>query len=181
MLRWQKMLNLSRNVVAMEKAISLLKEAERCLDECRLCLLRDVIVSEGQAAEHNRSIVCAKDAVSSLKEQLVKAQEEVAGTLEQAQRQFVLNRDFTAVATGYTAVTVERPEPDLSSLAFVADRSGSAAGEQARAALCAQVDRDASAAANQLDGDEDTVKGVSEDGFSYDGTVVLGGLRHEGE
>ena len=67
--------------MAMEKAISLLKEAERCLDECRLCLLRDVIVSEGQAAEHNRSIVCAKDAVSSLKEQLGKAQEEVAGTL----------------------------------------------------------------------------------------------------
>ena len=53
-------LNLSRNVVAMEKALRHLEEAERSLDECSSSLVRDVIVSEAQAAEHNRSIVDAK-------------------------------------------------------------------------------------------------------------------------
>ena len=121
------LLNLSRNVVAMEKAIRLLEEAERYIDDCSSCLLRDVIVSEAQAADHNRSIVRAKDAVCALREQLAKSLEEVSGNLQQAQIQFVLKRDFTAVARGYTAVTMERPEPDLSALAFVAEGSGSAA------------------------------------------------------
>ena len=52
-------LNLSRNAVAMERALGFLADAERALDDCSSCLARDVIVSEAQATEHNRSIVCA--------------------------------------------------------------------------------------------------------------------------
>ena len=50
-------LNLSRNAVAMERALGFLADAERALEDCSSCLARDVIVSEAQAAEHNRSIV----------------------------------------------------------------------------------------------------------------------------
>ena len=60
--------NLSRNAVAMERALGFLADAERALDDCSSCLARDVIVSEAQATEHNRSIVCAKDALLALKE-----------------------------------------------------------------------------------------------------------------
>ena len=52
-------LNLSRNAVAMERALGYLADAERALENCSSCLARDVIVSEAQAAEHNRSIVNA--------------------------------------------------------------------------------------------------------------------------
>ena len=51
--------NLSRNAVAMERAFGFLADAERALEGCSSCLARDVIVSEAQAAEHNRSIVSA--------------------------------------------------------------------------------------------------------------------------
>ena len=50
-------LNLSRNAVAMERALGFLADAERALDDCSSCLARDVIVSEAQATEHNRSTV----------------------------------------------------------------------------------------------------------------------------
>ena len=55
-------LNLSRNAVAMERALSL-AEAERSIDDCASCLARDVIVSDAPAADHNRSIVCARNAL----------------------------------------------------------------------------------------------------------------------
>ena len=56
-------LNLSRTAVAMERALGFLADAERALEDCSSCLARDVIVSEAQAAEHNRSIVSARDAL----------------------------------------------------------------------------------------------------------------------
>ena len=56
-------LNLSRNAVAMERALGHLADAERALEDCSSCLVRDVIVSEAQAAEHNRSILSARDAL----------------------------------------------------------------------------------------------------------------------
>ena len=52
-------LNLSRNAVAMERALGFLADPERALEDCSSCLASDVIVSEAQAAEHNRSIVNA--------------------------------------------------------------------------------------------------------------------------
>ena len=45
-------LNLSRNAVGMERALGSLADAERSLEDCSSCLVRDVIVSEAQAAEH---------------------------------------------------------------------------------------------------------------------------------
>ena len=63
-------LNLSRNAVAMERALGLLADAERALEDCSSCLVCDVIVSEAQAAEHNRSIVSARDALSALRGQI---------------------------------------------------------------------------------------------------------------
>ena len=56
-------LNLSRNAVARERALGFLADAERALEDCFPCLARDVIVSETQAAEHNRSIVKAGNAL----------------------------------------------------------------------------------------------------------------------
>ena len=75
-------LNLSRNVVAMEKALRHLAEAERSLEECSSCLVRDVIVSEAQAADHNRSIVDAKNAFFALREQLTKSHQDVSDTFK---------------------------------------------------------------------------------------------------
>ena len=46
-------LNLSRNLAAMGRALTLLADAEQSVDDCSYCLLRDVIVSEAQAVEHN--------------------------------------------------------------------------------------------------------------------------------
>ena len=70
-------LNLRRNLAAMGRALSLLADAEQSLDDCSYCLLRDVIVSEAQAVEHNRSIVDAKAAIGVLRKNLQKFQEEV--------------------------------------------------------------------------------------------------------
>ena len=76
--------NLSWNVVVMEKAWRHLADSERSLEECSSCLARDVIVSEAQA-EHNGSIVDAKNALSALREQLTQSHEEVSGHLQEAQ------------------------------------------------------------------------------------------------
>ena len=56
--------------MAMDRALSLLGDAERALDECASCLVRDVIVSDAQALDHNRSIVAAKAAIGVLKDGL---------------------------------------------------------------------------------------------------------------
>lgn len=142
-------LTLSRNAVAMERAIGMLTEAARHIDDCMSCLLRDVIVSEAHAAEHNRSVVNAKEAIVSLKTSLVAAHEEVSNSLRQAQLQFVLNRSSASATTGYGSESDVRPELDLSTLMVVA-----------------QLDRE-------------TLKEKSDDGLSYDGTVVRGGLRQD--
>ena len=63
-------LNLSRNAVAMERALSFLADAERSHDDCYSCWARDVIVSEAQTAEHNRSIVNARNALHALRGQI---------------------------------------------------------------------------------------------------------------
>ena len=46
-------LNLSRNAVAMERAMRLLTDAERSLEACSQCLLSEVVVLEAQASVHN--------------------------------------------------------------------------------------------------------------------------------
>ena len=43
--------------------------AERALEDCSFCLVRDVIVSEAQAAEHNR-FIDAKNALLALRGQI---------------------------------------------------------------------------------------------------------------
>ena len=82
-------LNLSRNAVAMERALGFLADAERALDDCSSCLARDVIVSEAQATEHNRSIVSAKDALFALRRQIRGEHEEVCRHLHEAQLRFL--------------------------------------------------------------------------------------------
>ena len=47
----------------MERALGFLADAERALEDCSSCLANDVIVSEAQAAEHNRSVVNARNAL----------------------------------------------------------------------------------------------------------------------
>ena len=42
-------LNLSRNAVAMERALGFLADAEGSIEDCSSCLARDVLVSEAQA------------------------------------------------------------------------------------------------------------------------------------
>ena len=94
-------LNLSRNAVAMERALGFLADAERALEDCSSCLARDVIVSEAQAAEHNRSIVSARDALSALRGQIRDEHEEVCRHLQDAQLQFLQSKPLITLATGY--------------------------------------------------------------------------------
>ena len=131
--------------------MGLLLEAERHIDECASCLLRDVIVSEAQAAEHNRSIVSAKEAITALKDNLARSREEVTRSLLQAQIQFVMHRNLNSATTGYSTADSVRPERGLSSLMVQAEE------------------------------DTETTKGLSEDKMSYDGTVVYGGVRRDSE
>ena len=121
-------LNLSRNVVAMEKALSHLAEAERSLEDCSTCLVRDVIVSEAQAAEHNRSIVDAKTALSALRGQIKQDHEEVCRHLQEAQLPFLQTKPLISLATGYTGCVdiSERQELDLSTLVYRTDGSNDA-------------------------------------------------------
>ena len=95
-------LKLSRNAVAMERALGFLADAERALEDCSSCLVRNVIVSEAQAAEHNRSIVSARDALSALRGQIRSEHEEVCRHLQDAQLQFLQSKPLITLATGYT-------------------------------------------------------------------------------
>ena len=103
----------------MERALGLLADAEQALEDCSSCLVRDVIVSEAQAAEHNRSIVSARDALSALRRQIRREHEEVCRHLQDAQLRFLQSKPLINLATGYTGCenTPER-ELDLSSLVF---------------------------------------------------------------
>ena len=98
-------------------ALRHLAEAERYLEECSSCLVRDVIVSKAQAAEHNRSIVDAKNALSTLREGLTRSHEEISGHFQEAQLRFLQTRPLISLATGYIGVS-ERQELDLSTLEY---------------------------------------------------------------
>ena len=112
-------LNLRRNAVAMEKAFGFLADAERALEDCSSCFMREVIVFEAQAAEHNRSIVCARDALFALRRQIKSEHEEVCRHLQDAQLRFLQSKPLINLATGYTGCdnTPER-ELDLSTLVY---------------------------------------------------------------
>ena len=112
-------LNLSRNAVAMERALSFLADAERALDDCSSCLARDVIVSEAQAAEHNRSIVNARNALRALRGQIRSEHGEVCRHLRDAQMAFLQSKPLISLATGYTGCdTTPERELDLSALVY---------------------------------------------------------------
>ena len=71
--------------MAMERAFGFHADAERALEDCSSCLARDIIVSEAQAAEHNRSIVNARDALHASRGQIRSEHEEVCSHLRDAQ------------------------------------------------------------------------------------------------
>ena len=205
-------LNLSRNAVAMERALSYLADAESSIDDCASCLARDVIVSEAQAAEHNRSIVCAKNALRALRGQLQTEHGEVCRHLKNAQMAFLQTKPLISLATGYTgSVSNEEREIDLSGFAYAtgevdsahiddeADSSAELHQQNSHASSSVvrqmdtqidegnfEVDRRSVEAFSTLDSavreDEcETVKGLSDDGHSYAGTVVRGVLRGESD
>ena len=104
--------------MAMERALGFLADAERALEDCSSCLARDVIVSEAQAAEHNRSIVCARDALFASRGQIRSEHEEVCRHLQEAQLRFLQSKPLINLATGYTGCDTS-PERDLDLSAFV--------------------------------------------------------------
>ena len=186
--------------------------AERSIDDCASCLARDVIVSEAQAAEHNRSIVCARNALLALRGQLQSEHGEVCRHLRDAQMVFLQSKPLISLATGYTESesNAER-EVDLSGFAYVTDErqnarindeteDGAAEIQQPSVASSSAVqqmavqpnegindeDRRSVEVFSSLDSavhdDEcETVKGLSDDGHSYAGTVVRGVLRGDSE
>ena len=107
-----------------------LADAERALEGCSSCLVRDVIVSEAQASEHNRSIVSARDALLALRVsardallalrgQIRREHEEVCRHLQDAQLGFLESKPLITLATGYTCCeTTPERELDLSTLVF---------------------------------------------------------------
>ena len=205
-------LNLSRNAVAMERALSYLADAESSIDDCASCLARDVIVSEAQAADHNRSIVCARNALRALRGQLQTEHGEVCRHLRDAQMVFLQSKPLISLATGYTgSVSNEERDLDLSGFAYApAESDGAPIGDEVDGVAAGrllpshasssvvqqmdaqinegnfEVDRRSDEAFSSLDSavrdDEcETVKGLSEDGHSYAGTVVRGVLRGQSE
>ena len=198
--------------MAMERALGFLADAERALEDCSSCLARDVIVSEAQAAEHNRSIVNARNALHALRGQIQSEHGEVCRHLRDAQMAFLQSKPLISLATGYTdgESNVER-ELDLSAFVYEPNESEVAQSEDADGLELAQtqlpfassssrsqqmvVQTDAgfvgdargsmevvSSLDSALHDDEcETVKGFSDDGHSYAGTVVRGVLRGDSE
>ena len=205
-------LNLSRNAVAMERALGFLADAERSIDDCSSCLARDVIVSEAQAAEHNRSIVNARNALHALRGQIQSEHGEVCRHLRDAQLAFLKSKPLISLATGYT-VHESNEDRVLDLSAFVYEPSGSQIARsveaeglelapsqmpfatsssssqqmvvQANAGIFEDNRRSVeliSSVDSALQDDEcETVKGLSDDGHSYAGTVVRGVLRGDSE
>ena len=206
-------LNLSRNAVAMERALGFLADAERSIDDCSSCLARDVIVSEAQAAEHNRSIVNARNALHALRGQIQSEHGEVCRHLRDAQMAFLQSKPLISLATGYTdgESNVER-ELDLSAFIYAPNESDVAQSEDFDGLELAQETQlpftSSSARSQQMvvqtnagsfedvhgslevyssldsaphDDECETVKGFSDDGHSYAGTVVRGVLRGDSE
>ena len=206
-------LNLSRNAVAMERALGFLADAERALEDCSACLARDVIVSEAQATEHNRSIVNARNALHALRGQIRSEHGEVCRQLRDAQMAFLQSKPLISLATGYTGCdsNMER-ELDLSALIYEPNESEVAQSEDVGVPafpqgtqmslasssrsqqMVVQSDagtvEDAHGSVRQVnssldsalhDDDSETVKGFSDDGHSYAGTLVRGVLRGDSE
>ena len=65
-------------------------------------VVRDVILSEAQAAGHNRSIVSARDALFALWRQISSEHEEVCRHLHDAQVRFLQSKPVINLATGHT-------------------------------------------------------------------------------
>ena len=200
--------------MAMERALSLLADAERALEDCSSCLAREVIVSEAQAAEHNRSIVNARNALHALRGQIQREHGEVCSHLRDAQMAFLQSKPLISLATGYTdgESNVER-ELDLSAFVYESNESEVAQSENVDGLdiaqeiqqpfassssrsqqMVVQTDagsfEDARGCTQEVnssldsalhDDDSETVKGFSDDGHSYAGTVVRGVLRGDSE
>ena len=194
--------------MAMERALGFLADAERALEDCSSCLARDVIVSEAQAAEHNRSIVNARNALHALRGQIQSEHGEICRHLRDAQMAFLQSKPLISLATGYTdgESNVER-ELDLSAFVYEPNESEVAQSEDADGLELAQTQlpfTSSSSRSQQMvvqtnagffedargsievnssldsalhDDECETVKGFSDDGHSYAGTVVRGVLR----
>ena len=205
-------LNLSRNAVAMERALGYLADAEQALEDCSSCLARDVIVSEAQAIEHNRSIVGARNALHALRGQIRSEHGEICGHLRDAQMAFLQSKPLISLATGHTdgESNAER-ELDLSAFVYESNESQVAQSENVDGLDYAQEtqqpfassssrsqqmvvqldaesleeDRESAQEGNSVlesalhDDDSETVKGFSDDGHSYAGTVVRGVLKRQ--
>ena len=198
--------------MAMERALGFLADAERALEDCSSCLAREVIVSEAQAAEHNRSIVNARNALHAFRGQIQSEHGEVCRHLRDAQMAFLQSKPVISLATGYTdgESNVEREldlsafvyEPNESEVAQSADADGHelaqtqlpfASSSFRSQQMVVQTDagfvgdaRGSMEVVSSLDSalhdDEcETVKGFSDDGHSYAGTVVRGVLRGDSE
>ena len=198
--------------MAMERALSFLADAERSIDDCASCLARDVIVSEAQAAEHNRSIVNARNALHALRGQIQSEHGEVCRHLRDAQMVFLQSKPLISLATGYTeSESNAQRELDLSGFAYEPDESlnaricdeteGGAAEIQQPCVASSSAVRQMAVQLNEGIYDDDrrslevfssqdsavhddeceTVKGLSDDGHSYAGTVVRGVLRGDSE
>ena len=200
--------------MAMERALGYLADAERALEDCSSCLARDVIVSEAQAAEHNRSIVDARNALHALRGQIQSEHGEICRHLRDAQMAFLQSKPLINLATGYTdgESSVGR-ELDLSAFVYESTASevaqsenvdgldfaqealqpfasSSSGSQQMVVRLDAESLEDARGSAQEVnsvldsalhDDDSETVKGFSDDGHSYAGTVVRGVLRGDSE
>ena len=92
----------------------------------------DVIVSEAQAAEHNRSIVNARNALHALRGQIRSEHEEVCRHVRDAQMAFLQSKPRISLATGYTGcdTNIERAL-DLSALIYEPNESEGAHSEGA--------------------------------------------------
>ena len=199
--------------MAMERALGFLADAERALEDCSSCLAREVIVSEAQAAEHNRSIVNARNALHALRGQIQGEHGEICRHLRDAQMAFLQSKPLISLATGYTdgESNVEREldlsafiyEPNESEVAQSEDLDGLELAQEAQLPFTSSSSRsqqmvvqtnagsfeDArgsmevnSSLDSALHDDEcETVKGFSDDGHSYAGTVVRGVLRGDSE
>ena len=197
----------------MERALGFLADAERALDDCSSCLARDVIVSEAQATEHNRSIVGARSALHALRGQIQSEHEDICKHLREAQLHFLQNKPLISLATGYTGCDTHRDrEIDLSALVYdpvatvtpsdedvvlelskgtALPRGSSSSGTQQMVvqpgAGSAEDSHDSRRVVNSSLAlalhahDDETIKGLSDDGFSYAGTVVRGVLREDSE
>lgn len=96
-------------------------------------------------SEAETRIVSAKEGITAPKDNLARSHEEVILSFPQAHIQFLLNRNDTSATTDHGSACSARPELDLSLLRVQADE------------------------------DKDTVKAVSDDSLSCDGTIVRGG------